>query len=116
MTSNQFSRLIESVTGKIADVQDNFDNYQKQYFPERSPQFFCLELNGEAGELANLEKKRWKGRQISDDKIADEAADVFIALINYCNSRNINLEKAIINKLKIIETIRRERAERGLEY
>jgi len=53
---------------------------------------------------------------VSDDKIADEAADVFIAIMNYANSRGINLERAILNKLKIIETIRQERADQGLKY
>ena len=37
------------------------------------------------------------------DKLADEAADVFIALINYCNSREINLELSVEKKLAEIE-------------
>lgn len=116
MASNEFSELTESISTKFKSIQLGFENYQKAHFPERSPQFFCLELNGEAGELANLEKKLWKGREISSEKLADEAADVFIALMNYANSREINLERAILNKLKIIESVRRDRNERGLEY
>ncbi len=116
MASNEFSSLIESTTRNLSIIQQKFNNYQKEFFPERSPQFFCLELNGEAGELANLEKKRWKGREVSNDKIADESADVFIALMNYVNSCGIDLEKAVQNKLKIIESIRQDRSERGLEY
>jgi len=58
MTSKEFSQLIENISSKISKIQQNFDDYQKEFFPERSPQFFCLELNGEAGELANLEKKK----------------------------------------------------------
>ncbi len=116
MASNEFTSLIEIISDNLSRIQNQFNQYQKEYFPERSPQFFCLELNGEAGELANLEKKRWKGREVSDEKIADEAADVLIALMNYANSRNINLEKAVQNKLKIIESIRQDRLERGMEY
>lgn len=116
MTSNKFTSLIEIISDNLSRIQNQFNQYQKEYFPERSPQFFCLELNGEAGELANLEKKRWKGREVSNEKIADEAADVLIALMNYANSRNINLEKAVQNKLKIIESIRQDRLERGMEY
>lgn len=116
MASKEYSQLTESIKSSIATIQQNFDSYQKEFFPNRSPQFFCLELNGEAGELANLEKKRWKGREVSDEKVADESADVFIALMNYVNSRGINLEKAILNKLDIIEKIRQERAEQGLNY
>lgn len=116
MTSSKFTSLIEIISDNLSRIQNQFNQYQKEYFPERSPQFFCLELNGEAGELANLEKKRWKGREVSNEKIADEAADVLIALMNYANSRNINLEKAVQNKLKIIESIRQDRLERGMEY
>lgn len=73
-------------------------------------------MNGEAGELANFEKKIWKGRQVSENDLADEAADVFIALINYCNSRNISLGTSVIKKLQKIEEIRIGREKRGLDY
>lgn len=91
------------VKKNIAASQLEFDKYQKQCFPERPPEFFCLELNGEAGELANKEKKIWKGLDIPHEDLADEAADVFIALMNYSNSRNIDLCKAVAHKLKKIE-------------
>jgi len=95
--------LIESIRNSVRKIQDLFDKYQKNCFTERPPEFFCLELNGEAGELANLEKKKWKGKSVEHEKFSDEAADVFIALMNYCNARGINLEQAVINKLDIIE-------------
>ncbi len=98
--------LINNIEDNISTIQSSFDKYQNEYFDGRSPEFFCLELNGEAGELANLEKKLWKGKQIDINNLSDEAADVFIALLNYCNARGINLEKAVINKLKIIENKR----------
>lgn len=96
-------RLIESVQAGMPVIQHNFDAYQNACFPVRSPEFFCLELCGEAGELANLEKKRWKGKSIADERIADEAADVFIALCNYANARGINLAEAVGLKLAAIE-------------
>lgn len=95
--------LINSIKNAIRKIQDNFDSYQNKCFTQRSPEFFCLELNGEAGELANLEKKHWKGKPIEHEKFSDEAADVLIALFNYCNARGINLEKAVIDKLNRIE-------------
>lgn len=98
--------LINSIKNAIRKIQDNFDSYQNMCFTKRTPEFFCLELNGEAGELANLEKKQWKGKQIEHEKFSDEAADVFIALLNYCNARGINLEQSVINKLNIIEVKR----------
>ncbi len=109
-------KYFESTKSSISVVQDEFDVYQKALFPSRSPEFFCLELNGEAGELANLEKKLWKGKDIEFDRIADEAADVLIALMNYCNARKINLGEAVKLKLDRIEQKRAELAEKGLEY
>jgi len=109
-------KLISQIDDNLPVIQQGFDYYQEQFFKKKPPEFFCLELNGEAGELANLEKKLWKGRTISEDDLSDEAADVFIALINYCNSRNINLSSSLIKKLKIIEEIRLSRKEQGLDY
>jgi NTP pyrophosphatase (non-canonical NTP hydrolase) len=103
-------------TEHIENIQQNFDTYQNNYFISRSSDFFCLELNGEAGELANLEKKVLKGKQIPLENIADEAADVFIALLNYCNSRGINLAKATHTKLIRIEEKRVELEEKGESY
>lgn len=97
-------------------VQNEFDKYQKECFTKRSPEFFCLELNGEAGELANFEKKHWKGRSVDKEFFEDEAADVFIALMNYSNSRHIDLGKAVSRKLKIIEQKRLRRSKRGEDY
>jgi NTP pyrophosphatase (non-canonical NTP hydrolase) len=91
------------VEESLSASQLEFDNYQKKCFPLRPPEFFCLELNGEAGELANKEKKIWKGIEIAHEDLADEAADVFIALMNYSNSRQIDLGKAVAKKLKKIE-------------
>jgi NTP pyrophosphatase (non-canonical NTP hydrolase) len=108
--------FLKSVSKNLPEIQQEFDKYQKEFFTERTPQFFCLELNGEAGELANLEKKKWKGRVIDDDALADEAADVFIALMNYCNSRNIDLGIAVADKLEWIDNKMRELKEQGHDY
>lgn len=113
---NIFQSLIHEIDDKLPVIQKNFDNYQNEFFTKKPPEFFCLELNGEAGELANLEKKQWKGREINTEDFADEAADVFIALINYCNSRNINLADALTKKLQKIEDIRLKRKQQGLDY
>ncbi len=101
---------------KLQEIQTDFDKYQKKYFTQRKPEFFCLELNGEAGELANLEKKLWKGKNINMKQLEDEAADVFIALMNYCNSREIDLSKAVNIKLNEIEIKRKELNSIGEEY
>ncbi len=108
--------LITEIDKSLTIIQNDFDNYQNEFFTKKPPEFFCLELNGEAGELANLEKKIWKGRDIHLDDLAEEASDVFIALMNYCNSRKIDLAVALSNKLKKIEEIRLIRKEHGLDY
>lgn len=100
----------------IQKAQTEFENYQNENFTNRSPEFFCLELNGEAGELANLEKKQWKGKNIPAESFADEAADVFIALMNYSNSRKIDIAKAVLEKLHKIEAKRMELKTNGEEY
>lgn len=112
MIKDYFKELIEY----LSKIQSDFNQYQINYFTERTPEFFCLELNGEAGELANLEKKKWKGRQVEQDKLADEAADVFIALMNYSNARGIDLGEAVYAKLQRIETKRAELEMNGEEY
>jgi NTP pyrophosphatase (non-canonical NTP hydrolase) len=116
MKTNNLEQLELSIKASLSKIQNEFEYYQKNFFMERSPEFFCLELNGEAGELANLEKKQWKGRDIEPERFSDEAADVFIALINYSNARGVDLESAVINKLNKIENIRQERADNGLTY
>ncbi|MGB9852405.1 MAG: hypothetical protein ACPLPX_06025 [Candidatus Kapaibacteriota bacterium] len=112
----KFDNLLEAINSMLPEIQRLFDEYQNNYFPKRPPEFFCLELNGEAGELANAEKKIWKGKPISTELLADEAADVFIALLNYVNSRKIDLTSALIEKLKLIEEKRIILASKGENY
>ena len=110
------SCLTATVATSLKEIQSGFDEYQKGFFTDRKPEFFSLELCGEAGELANLEKKLWKGKIISHDRLNDEAADVFIALQNYCNARGIDLGKAVAQKLDRIEEMRFEQELRGEKY
>ncbi|MBZ0256180.1 hypothetical protein K8I31_08965, partial [bacterium] len=98
---------------QIGILQNEFDIYQCHSFPERGANFFALELNGEAGELANLEKKAWKGIEIDMADFSDEAADVFIALLNYCNARGVDLASATETKMKKIEAKRIQELKTG---
>lgn len=99
------TRLKEPDCSGLNSIQNEFNDYQNSAFEQRKPEFFALELCGECGELANLEKKIWRAPEhgLPQNNLADEAADVFIALINYCNSREIHLENAVQNKLTRIE-------------
>ncbi len=89
--------------GGLRDLQGEFETYQRAAFPEREPRFFALELCGEAGELANLEKKTWKGREVDEADFIDEAADVVIAIMNYANARNIDIAHAVSGKMAEID-------------
>ena len=89
--------------GGLRTLQTEFRRYQEDAFPERPPRFFALELAGETGELANLEKKVWKGREVAQAAFDDEAADVCIALLNFANSRGIDLATVVERKMRIID-------------
>lgn len=108
--------FLEPIGTALERVQSLFDGYQKEKFEQRTAEFFCLELCGEAGELANLQKKRWKGKAIDNAHIADEAADVLIALMNYANAAGVNLAEAVAGKLERIERKRSELEKRGETY
>ncbi len=100
--------FIDELPETLGKIQRQFDAYQKACFMERPAEFFALELNGEAGELANDEKKLWKGKTIASSKLEDEAADVFIALMNYCNARGLNIGAAVARKVAVIEKRRQD--------
>lgn len=99
------------VVAHASQIQEAFDRYQQACFVPRTAEFFCLELCGEAGELANLEKKRWKGASVAEERMRDEAADVFIALMNYANARGVDLAQAVADKLQRIPTSRAHSSE-----
>ncbi len=108
MMADDASRWLPTQYDGLAELQREFERYQTRAFPVRGANFFALELNGEAGELANLEKKAWKGKEIPSEEFADEAADVLIALLNYANARGIDLAVAVRMKMGIIDQKRLE--------
>ncbi len=97
------SRMLPAGYSGLRTLQSEFRRYQAAAFPVRPPRFFALELAGETGELANLEKKVWKGRSVEDAAFEDEAADVCIALINFANSRGIDLATVVERKMRKID-------------
>lgn len=114
--NKEFQELIDTINHFLPKIQKSFQKYQQNHFPIRSPQFFCLELNGEVGELANLEKKICKGKEVETSNLAEESADAFIALMNYSNSRDLDLTRALLKKLEWIENKRRELRLEDKEY
>lgn len=110
-----FDKNIETIFDSLLRIQSQVMSYQK-YFVSRSKEFYALELCGEVGELANIEKKAWKGRKISEEHLAEETADVFIALVNYCDARGINLAEAVKSKMLVIADRWVEKKKNGEEY
>ena len=106
--SDKGASLLPRTYGGLQALQEEFLAYQRAVFPDREPRFFALELCGEAGELANLEKKEWKGTASPDADYADEAADVLIAVLNYANERGIDLARAVSEKMAEIDRRRME--------
>ena len=99
-------------TSVLKKLQEEFKDFQNSHFPKRSHRFFALELCGEVGELANLEKKEWRKEdtpsvlEIDKSLFAEEAADILIALMNYCNEKEIDLGTHVEKKIALIETRR----------
>lgn len=102
-TPDAASALLPAGYDGLRSLQREFRRYQDAAFPERPSRFFALELAGETGELANLEKKVWKGRDVDSGDFEDESADVCIALLNYANSRGIDLAAAVEEKMRRID-------------
>ena len=64
--------------------------------------FLALAIAGEAGELANIFKKRMRGDDFSFDKAKDELADVYIYVHHLANELGIDLEDAAYDKVGIV--------------
>lgn len=65
--------------------------------------FLALALCGEAGELANLIKKSWRGDSIKTEDIAAELADVRIYLEHLSHALNVDLDAACEAKIAEVE-------------
>ena len=65
--------------------------------------FFALAITGEAGELANLYKKQWRGDKVALKKIVNEMADVRIYLEHLAAELKVDLDDACVDKLNEVE-------------
>lgn len=64
--------------------------------------FLALAICGEAGELANLVKKLWRGDEVAPNVIRDEIADIRIYLEHLARHLHIDLDRACENKLDVV--------------
>ncbi len=64
--------------------------------------FLALAVCGEAGELANLIKKRWQGDNVDRDLLRDEIADIRIYLEHLAHHLEIDIDEACNAKLNVV--------------
>ena len=88
--------LHEKMTGHLFPAYSNTDE-----------RFLALALCGEAGELANYIKKRWRDGADLTEEIRDEIADirVYLELLAKCfNIEGVKLDQRVEQKLiKVVE-------------
>jgi NTP pyrophosphatase (non-canonical NTP hydrolase) len=64
--------------------------------------FLALAICGEAGELANLIKKMWRGDTVDRQQIRDEIADIRIYLEHITRHLHVDLDGACESKLDVL--------------
>jgi NTP pyrophosphatase (non-canonical NTP hydrolase) len=64
--------------------------------------FLALAICGEAGELANVVKKSWRGDEVQIDQIRDEIADIRIYLEHFARYFDIDIDEACEQKLDVV--------------
>tara|TARA_A200000113_G_scaffold46695_1_gene38089 strand:+ start:571 stop:1104 length:534 start_codon:yes stop_codon:yes gene_type:complete len=68
--------------------------------------FFALAICNEAGELAGLHKKLWRGDNISQDEFLEKAkhevADIYTYLLHYSDSLGFDLDQVAAEKAEIV--------------
>lgn len=94
MDTKEFQKLSSEIVQKI----------DKRYNIDRDVQLNLSQLLEELGELArvvNLKKLRNKNPEKKD--LEDEFADVFLQLATLADNLNVDLEKAVLDKIKILK-------------
>jgi NTP pyrophosphatase (non-canonical NTP hydrolase) len=64
--------------------------------------FLALAIAGEAGELANLVKKKWQGDAVDQQSLREEIADIRIYLEHMARHLHIDTDAACEEKLKVV--------------
>jgi len=91
---NQDFRMIDALNKNWAvrrEIHARFIKGRWENGSDEDIRFLALELAGEAGELANLIKKEWRGDVIDQTKIFSEMADVYNYLMHLADIYAVDL-------------------------
>jgi NTP pyrophosphatase (non-canonical NTP hydrolase) len=101
-------KLSEGVMSNLNDIKKEIVEFIKERNWEQfhTPKNLAIAIGAEAGEL--LECFQWKTDEDIKtmietkevEKMSDEIADIVIYSISLCNSMNIDLDRAILEKIK----------------
>lgn len=86
----------EQYQNRLKELQSNYPEYHNI-----SLAVFVLGLNGEAGEVAEIFKRYYRGESLPDESvIVKELGDVLAYLTLICNELNISLETVMLSNLQ----------------
>lgn len=89
----------EQYQNRLKEIQANYPNYN-----EVGLAVFALGLNGEAGEVAELVKRYYRGEPLPDEEtFVKEVGDVLAYLTLICTELGISLETVMLRNLKKLE-------------
>lgn len=91
----------------LYDLHEKMTGHLFPAYSSEDEHFLALALCGEAGELANLIKKRWRDGADLTEEVRDEIADVrvYLELLAKCfDIEGDKLDQRVIEKLaKVVE-------------
>jgi len=89
---------------KIAELQQSIREVDQQRFPKAPSYLALIKCQEELGELSDAYISHFEtreGKETGKD-MGQEAADVIISLITFCEREGINIEEAIKKKWDIV--------------
>ncbi len=88
---------IETINKQIIEIIDKID---ARYQSKHDIDLTLIHLTEEFGEIARERYNEKMGRdKLNKQNLEEEIADCFMLLVKLADNYNINLEKAIINKI-----------------
>jgi 8-oxo-dGTP diphosphatase len=90
---------IQDLTTKMHEFVRSKGWYEPESNRPQTPRNLAISLSLEANEV--LEHFQWRDDQIDKDELGSELADVALYLLQLASVSGIDLERAILKKLKI---------------